>query len=381
MLRTLLALLILAAPVAAQTNDPFFASWRWNEETPAPRAAGLAGAFVGLADDASAVMLNPAGMVRLPKIEIAASLLGRASGGPADALRSRTGFGYIGGSGLVSRRWAIGGYVSVPHDRHMLLVVPAGGAPAGFLDTTITDGGGALSWQPSDRLSLGLRINVTHLRLQADVISGATDPVFIGMAAGANRVTGDAGLLFDVTPAVKLGVIYRRGASWRVERIARRVSPSSVIDTQPFELRAPSLVSGGFSYRANEHLLLTGQGDLLLFDSGSPLRVTQGASAATDYNRESNFNLRGGAEVSWNTGGISLQVRGGIAREAPGALVFSGTDAVEAGLFLGQDPITFGTAGASVVAAAGAGAELGVHVAATLGGERTVFSGGVSLRF
>lgn len=59
--------LVLSSRVlSAQTNDPIFRSWRWEEEAAfAPRAAGLAGAVVGLADEASTVVSNPAGMTTL----------------------------------------------------------------------------------------------------------------------------------------------------------------------------------------------------------------------------------------------------------------------------------------------------------------------------
>jgi long-subunit fatty acid transport protein len=382
---SLTLLVILAArPALAQTNDSLFADWRLDQDTGAPRAAGLGGAFVAVADDASAVMLNPAGLVRLGKAEIAASLLSRgaAQGG---TLRSRTSVGYVGGAGLLSRRWAVGGFLSVPHDRHTSFpsVSSTSSRGPGFFDTTVTDAGAALSWQPTARLSLGLRLNVTHLRLQADVNTIAADgsDLFIGMAASGNRVTGDAGLLFDASDALRFGLVYRQGATWTVERLARDVSRDVLLDESPYELRSPSALRAGLAYRINEHLLLTGQGDLVFGAPAGSIRITRSAFRSNDYTRETALDGRAGVEVSWNAGSVSLQLRGGIAREAAGAIVYVGADDSESRLFDGQSSSTFGTAGASIVAAPGAGTEFGVHLASAFGGERTVVSGGISLRF
>src|SRR6185503_3803946 len=95
-----------AVPAAAQTNDHVFRSWRWTEEIEAPRAAGLAGAFVAVADDSSATVLNPAGMLLLPKTELAATMAASASGtiSPVgDREDSRTDPGFIGGAGLIAK--------------------------------------------------------------------------------------------------------------------------------------------------------------------------------------------------------------------------------------------------------------------------------------
>ena len=373
-----LAAWLLAAPAAlAQTNDAFFSSWHPGLDQGAPRAAGMAGAFVAVADDSSAVAINPAGIASLAKSEVQASLLARGASDAATGLRSRTSLGYVGGAGLISRHWAIGGFVSVPHDRH------TGVDGTSFLDSTITDGGVALAWQPDPRLSLGARLNATHLRLQAAVRTGTgVDERFVGMAAGATRITGDAGLLFAASDALRIGLVYRRGATWQVTRVARDVAHDVVLDDARFELRAPSSVSGGFALRVNEHLLLSAQGDLLLLDtSNDALAIVRGSFQPADYTRDNALDGRAGAEVSMNLGALSVQLRSGVARETRATFRYSGSDTAEAALFSGQVASTYGTAGVSLVAAPGAGAEFGAHASAAFGTERTVFAAGVSLRF
>lgn len=381
-MRIALALLLSGAALdaAAQTNDLAFSTWTWREEDGGPRAQGMAGAFVAVADDPSAVVLNPAGLVRQRKVAIDASGTGRRAGG---GLRSRSTLGHIAGNGLLTRRWAIGGFISVPHDRRAVL---GGAGFDGFLDTTTTDAGAALAWQPSARLSVGVRLNVTHLRLQSEALTTAsptTDAIFVGMATGRDRITGDAGLLFDLGRKTQLAASFRQGSSWRVDRAARNVSRDELLGSAPFELRFPTILSTGIAHRPDEHLLVSVQADLPLTGAlAKNLTVTRGSFDRSTYTVSKGATLRAGAEASFNSGGLSLQVRAGVVNEPEGRLGFLGTDATERILFPETGPRrSSGTAGLSVITSPSAGAELGVHAAVTLGGERSVLTGGLSTRF
>src|SRR5260370_22076818 len=98
---------------SGQTNDEFYRSWLWTEEVTAPRAAGLGGAYVALADDSGAAQLNPAGLTLLPKTEITGGILWRGPGVLGrDATMARPGMSLIGGAGLISKAWALGGYLT-----------------------------------------------------------------------------------------------------------------------------------------------------------------------------------------------------------------------------------------------------------------------------
>ena len=73
--RTVLALAAVAgfaAPAGAQTNDEAtpFPSLQWNFSTPGARANGMGRSFIGLADDASAAVTNPAGLTNLTRIQV-----------------------------------------------------------------------------------------------------------------------------------------------------------------------------------------------------------------------------------------------------------------------------------------------------------------------
>ncbi len=67
----LAATLGVAAGVEAQTNDEIGAGLEFDFSPPGARSLGLGGAFLALADDASAAYANPAGLLQLHRPEIA----------------------------------------------------------------------------------------------------------------------------------------------------------------------------------------------------------------------------------------------------------------------------------------------------------------------
>lgn len=71
---TLLMLLLGGAGVSAQTNVEINAGIQFNFSTPGARSLGLGGAFIGLADDATAAFTNPAGLTVLTKPEVSAEV-------------------------------------------------------------------------------------------------------------------------------------------------------------------------------------------------------------------------------------------------------------------------------------------------------------------
>jgi long-subunit fatty acid transport protein len=60
----------LAAAAEAQTNDEVFPQVQWNFSTPGARANGMGRTFIGTADDASAAVTNPAGLMSLTRPQV-----------------------------------------------------------------------------------------------------------------------------------------------------------------------------------------------------------------------------------------------------------------------------------------------------------------------
>lgn len=63
---------LVAGSVSAQSNSEIHAGTQFNFSTPGARSLGLGGAFVGLADDATAAFTNPAGLTILTRPEVSA---------------------------------------------------------------------------------------------------------------------------------------------------------------------------------------------------------------------------------------------------------------------------------------------------------------------
>ena len=66
-----LAIGLLATSTSAQTNDKINAGIQFNFSSPGARSLAFGGAFVGLADDATAAFTNPAGLTNLSLPEVA----------------------------------------------------------------------------------------------------------------------------------------------------------------------------------------------------------------------------------------------------------------------------------------------------------------------
>ena len=117
------ALLALAPPLAAQTNDPLFAGFRWAPGAPGSRPAGMGGAFVGLADGVKAAVANPAGLTLIPINEI-----GLSSGKP-----------WLG-AGFGPQRFRVAGYLAQT-DEARVDVPGIDGSSRGFLDSSVWEAG------------------------------------------------------------------------------------------------------------------------------------------------------------------------------------------------------------------------------------------------
>ena len=68
-----LAVLLLASPAAAQLESPLLSKVRLNLVNPGGKSLAMGGAFVALADDATAALANPAGLTQLTAWQVGAS--------------------------------------------------------------------------------------------------------------------------------------------------------------------------------------------------------------------------------------------------------------------------------------------------------------------
>jgi hypothetical protein len=383
-----ICLILLGVPaVHAQTNDHTFRSFDWNEDVGAPRAAGMGGAFVGLADDLTAVQLNPAGIGTLRKTEVSASLLNRGTGTLAlgDTTASAAAVGFVGAAGpIAGSRFSIGGYVAQPFAENITLnpINISGIQDTGSLDASVTDYGAAASWSPTNSIHVGARLNVSHLSLSSTLfhpVAGTRDVIDVGMTSSSNALAGSVGLLVKANSDLSLGAMYELGSRWVVDRsaVSRDVGP---LPGSTFDFSSPSRLLGGFGYRVTPDILVVGDaGVVFLSRLSDTFAVEILPVTAASYHIDSGFEGRGGVEVTIPRRRYFVQVRGGILTEPPGAFRFEApTPASESVFFQGAGRETQATLGASF---GDKPERLRLDVAAALGGIRSVVLVGVKTRF
>jgi hypothetical protein len=214
----------VAAPAGGQSNDEIQTATQFNFLAPGARSLGLGGAFIGLADDATAAYSNPAGLTRLIAPEV--SLEGRSWRYTSLFVERGHAFGEASGIGIdvvdglhwgamsdeaeglsflsyahVGERWAVAVY------RHELARFQASQLSEGiFIETggfrtsplrsrlglEIIGAGVAGAWKLSERLSLGLGVASYDFN-----VASKTERFAV------RRATGDPAL--DVRPGYRYG--------------------------------------------------------------------------------------------------------------------------------------------------------------------------------
>jgi long-subunit fatty acid transport protein len=379
---------VLAPSAWAQTNDHFYRSWRWEEDIGSARVAGFSGAFVGLADDVSAVIWNPAGLSNLEpdRLEVTGNMLRRGAGtvGPGDTVLKDTGIGLLSAARRFGRSWAFGAHFGEPRDMRFEMApyrLPDGSQDRGYVDASVRTFGIAGAYSPSSRLHLGAGVQASRLSLDGldDTLFRRADTVQTTTYAEDTSLSASVGALYLLTNDLRVGAAYRKGAEWNADRFAFISAAGIVLDPgSSYEVRAPDIFSAGVSFRPMAQLLISGQLDHVFYSQiHGNMEVRQGAFDAAEYELDNGLEPRLGAEWSQGIKGAVLLVRGGIHSQAPGSLAYVGRDPVEQGTFVGTSRRLLGSAGFSLVAPR----SIALDVGTVFGGDRTVFSVGGRMRF
>jgi hypothetical protein len=313
-------LLVLATSAEAQTTDPVFGGWSFAPASVGSRPAGMGGAFVGLADDTKAAVVNPAGLTLIPLTEV-----GLSSGDNWGALAAG------------HRQLRVAGY----------LTRDAQEAPA--LDSSVFEGGIAASVRPTRRLSLG--VGVAWSRLSLD-----TSPDAEGMAVDGEdtRARFTAGVLLDLIdtrrralPALRLGISYQPGFDWSIPFAPPPGAAPATVD-----VRRPSLLSAGIAWRQSDHWTVGFQGDLVRYREVMDTLRRNTGDAADDWSLSDAVEPRLGLEFSapfWCGCGVG-KLRAGVHYRSSGILRYDGDDPALIRAFDQDHWETVFTTGASIFA-------------------------------
>lgn len=272
-------LLVSAGASHAQTDAEVNAGIQFSFASPGARSMGLGGAFVGLADDATAAFTNPAGLVQLSKLEVSAEArrssytsqftdhghgLGIASNMGRDTitgLRSDTSTEDINNLSFTSLVYPRGRWAVAVYRQELANFAASFKTQGAFLGTflgtpqedfnrlypvdtalrlRIINVGVSGAFRVTDALSIGVGLSEYHFNLSsltnryflpASNPDGSLPPDLIGdpnytasnvvnfqtLEGSDNNLSGNAGLLWKFSSQWSAGAVFRKGPKFRFD--------------------------------------------------------------------------------------------------------------------------------------------------------------------
>lgn len=338
----------LTSPAAlAITSDEVNAGIQFNFANPGARALGMGGAFLGLADDATAAYTNPAGLTILGAPEVAWEYRytgyetpftsgGSFSVNPFNAEGLGQEIDKSGTNGLSFLSYSLpGDGWSLAVYRHELLRFDSNytqqpisirntGASLPTktteIDTQIVNYGLSGAWKVNDRLSLGLGLVYSLFDLESNTFRQGRN--FQLQRGDDEDYTFNVGLLYQLSEQLQLGAAYRRGGQFNylAGNFNVQAQPLIVVDT---EFNVPNMFGVGLSWRPQENLAVGLDINWVEYS-----RLAEGYddifNAATTLEADDGVEIRLGAEYVFTQFAHPFSIRGGIWRDPDHALVALG---------------------------------------------------------
>ena len=304
---TALGLLLLLASLSrleAQSfwrkNDrnTFIRNIQFNFNIPSARAVGLGGAFVAIADDATAGMANPAGLTILTKPEISVHYkLNHFSHdehvGTRDEPNLRKEFhNDVGSQSYLSLVYPYGKYSFSLYRQELINFESAFNAPgfgdvfreqdldpAGFefgnrtsSDIQINNWGAALAYEPLPGLSVGFSSIVSTLEFrfseelfqQGPVQEGKKDKVFaVSSNSSDTRYSLNLGVKYEPESWLSVGAVYRSGPRFRIANTIEdfdvdQTGKTAILQArQNLVFKVPDVYGAGLACRPLNNLTLS----------------------------------------------------------------------------------------------------------------------------
>lgn len=351
----------LAVAADAQTNERLYENISFRFVTPGARSVGMGKAFVGLADDATAAVSNPAGLSNLLESEFSFEFSGterreRVTGslGPGDIQQfgnfvfTPTFFSYV----LPLRRFSLSFFRNSVQNFHESFefaarAVPRREAPEdgafGQIAVKAENYGVGGAYVANRWLSVGGTFNLTLLDLASEARSGnrlnqrnGTNTIDSGV-----RVSGSGGVLIKPRRNISIGATYAQGVTFALEtelygRFLYTVfDPDGTIvltgQKRDVDYVIPTRYSTGISWRAGRALTVLFDVSrirysqrvtdrFLIVDFVDPVaRVTPANFYVNDV-----VETHTGAEYRFFPRGTTMAIRGGVFTDPDHPLRFRG---------------------------------------------------------
>lgn len=403
---------IMAAAVAASlagasgqsfaiTDNEANASVPFSFSNPGARAMGMGGAFLGLADDASAAYANPAGLTQLVAPEVSAEVRSVRNntrwldGGAAPVDESGTGpidpdlLRYSSQNDTTTSLRSFS-YVH-PWERFTLAVyryelvdyktsfesagtqVTANGEFCQLVqpfdaraDIGVTALGAALGIKASDRVSFGVGVNYYSLDIdnttdRFSVVDACSDTAGLVSTernrSGGGKVGVTLGARFAATDWLSIGLSYRQAPDLRYQA---SLENSTGLNSLRTGLNVPDIFGIGFSIRPSEAWVVNFDVNRVRYSELTDGLTSVFAGSSVDYSAneldplrlDDGTEVRIGAEYTFPTTN-PFSLRAGAWRDPEHDLLFGGEPRIESAnsqtFSAGRGSLTHYTLGAGVV--------------------------------
>jgi len=389
----------VAAGDAGLTNTETFSGFQFNFNNPGARALGMGGAFVAVADDATAVVANPAGLTILQRPEISAeykhtrfknninAFTNTPDEGTTNTVHTRNFDDSVNTPSFFSfvyptERVVLAAFVrelinykSTFNTNGVFLTDPTTGTLQRLLpvksDLEITGLNFGLGagvnlekenpWLPNIGVSLEFSFGHINSRLQRFNTFGATGPPDTSALLQTEAVDGtdlgigvNVGLLWHPMKDLSFGAVYRRGPQYDMTFVTTNETTGAT-SSLPFGFKVPDVYAAGAAYRFFERLTVAFEATYIRYSQlVEHFQVPLSDTIATQYKLHDKVELHIGAEYIFFIKNMPLAARAGFYTNPDHKIKYDGpqnnVDAVgERLIYAGGKDRYQGTAGLGIV--------------------------------
>lgn len=339
----------LVAVGLAQTNTENFAQFRFNFNNPGARATGIGGAFMSIADDATASEANPAGLTTLLRPELSLEAKGiqfmthvdnfSSTGTAANFTLNASDFK----SAVVSPSFASVVYpvrrFTFALFRHELMNFESafytkGSFVPGFTDGSfffpaksstrihVDDYGGTIAYKFREFLSVGVSGGISLMSMQSSIARYFVAVFNDGSLANIATIDDhnsdfflNVGILVKPAENLSIGLTYKKRPSFKLQQTYRFTQyPADSVRTGTINFNVPSSYGIGISYRPTD--VLTIAVDVVRVNYSSltkdfAITITPQDVKPADFAVDDGMEYHGGAEYVMFLRTIGIVFRAG----------------------------------------------------------------------
>jgi len=347
------------APLSAQTDGDHFGIFNFRAQNPGARARGLGGAFVALADDATAAYINPAGLAYLDRWEISAEyshdeekrLVAQNSYGnyraevssedeflsfasavfPIKKGRLTAAVFYANSSPLGESN--VTGVFIPEYDSDQTGTYWPSVIPVAWVENEVF--GASLGLRINDQLSIGGSIGQSTLNFYGQTIFEDPNIAPYSYVSDESDYFATVGVLYQFTDRFGMGFSWQKETKYDMFYFGDGVYAQSGSTT----FTIPTRWALGMSFRATDSLVFSLEADLIEYSD--LFKKMEGATYfgdlfGSDYGFTSNdvIEYHLGAEYTFFAGSVGWSLRGGYWRDEEHLPYYTGNDA----FFQGRQP-------------------------------------------